>query len=193
MFEHPRGLAGLLGGMIMARFTRVRNEWMISLIDVQPGDHILEIGFGPGVLVGLLAERAADGVVEGVDVSALMLEQAGRRNRALIGSGRVRLREGSAVHLPFADNSFDKAVSSNSVQLWPDSLKGVMEMRRVLKPGGRIALVVQPVWAGSDRQVVEYGDWLIDLLKKSEFHEIELKTRPMRPVASLCVLGIKAE
>ena len=50
------------------------------------------------------------------------------------------------MSVPFADATFDIALSANSVQLWPDPLAGVTEMRRVLEPGGQIALILQPIW-----------------------------------------------
>jgi ubiquinone/menaquinone biosynthesis C-methylase UbiE len=46
--------------------------------------------------------------------------------------------------LPFEDNTFDKALAINSMQVWPDAVAGLQEMRRVLKPGGRIALGFTP-------------------------------------------------
>jgi len=55
-------------------------------------------------------------------------------------SGGVDLRYGSVEKLPFDDNSFDKALAINSMQVWPDAIGGLQEMRRVLKPGGKIAL-----------------------------------------------------
>ena len=191
MFEHPRGLAGWLGGAIMSNFTRARNEWMLSLIDIQPTDQILEVGFGPGVMVKMLAKQAYEGKVTGVDISSLMLSQASKRNRGLIQTGRVKLELGSAMKLSFADASFDKAVCSNSIQLWPDSLTGLIEMRRVLRPGGRVAATIQPVWAKSDAEVNEIENWLVGLFQKAELCEVELKRKSMKPVDSLCVIGIK--
>ena len=163
MFEHPRGLAGWVGGLIMSYFTRARNEWMLSLVNIQPTDQILEVGFGPGVMVYMLAKQAFDGRVTGVDISTLMLSQASKRNREFIRAGRVRLEQGSAMQLPFADESFDKAVCSNSIPLWPDSLTGLIEMRRVLRPGGQIAASIQPVWAKSRTDVKEIEEWLVEL------------------------------
>jgi SAM-dependent methyltransferase len=62
------------------------------------------------------------------------------RNIHATGGGHVDLRYGSVEHLPFGDNSFDKALAINSMQTWPDAIAGLREMRRVLRPGGRIAL-----------------------------------------------------
>ncbi len=191
MFEHPRGLAGWLGGAIMSNFTRARNEWMLSLIDIQPTDQILEVGFGPGVMVKMLAKQAYEGKVTGVDISSLMLSQASKRNRDLIQTGRVKLELGSAMKLSFADASFDKAVCSNSIQLWPDPFTGLVEMRRVIRPGGKIAAAIQPVWAKSDAEVKEIEAWLVDLFQKAGLHDVELKRKSMKPVDSLCVIGIK--
>src|SRR5712692_8085807 len=145
-FGHPRGLLGRLGGVIMAHSTGLRNEWAISLLDMRSTDRILEVGFGPGAMVQALAARATEGFIAGVDVSPVMLWQASRRNALAIGEGRVQLRQGSALALPFEDASFDTALSANSVQLWPDQVAGVKEIQRVLRPGGVIAIILQPVW-----------------------------------------------
>jgi ubiquinone/menaquinone biosynthesis C-methylase UbiE len=50
------------------------------------------------------------------------------------------LYHGSVERLPFDDNNFDKALATNSMQVWPDAVVGLREMRRVVKPGGRIAI-----------------------------------------------------
>jgi ubiquinone/menaquinone biosynthesis C-methylase UbiE len=69
-----------------------------------------------------------------------MVEQACARNASAIKSGRVDLRHGSVESLPFIDNTFDKALAINSMQIWPDAAAGLREMRRVIKFGGRVAL-----------------------------------------------------
>lgn len=139
-FGHPTGLLGRLGGMIMAR-TNVRiYQWAIELLDVQPSDRILEIGFGPGVGIQLLASSVSSGWVAGVDPSEEMVEQARVRNANHLGTSRVDLLRGSVASLPFENASFDKALAVNSMHVWPDAIAGLAEIRRVLKPGGRIVL-----------------------------------------------------
>jgi ubiquinone/menaquinone biosynthesis C-methylase UbiE len=56
----------------------------------------------------------------------------------------VDLRHGSVARLRFADNTFDKALAINSMQVWPDAVAGLGEMRRVIKPGGKVALGFTP-------------------------------------------------
>jgi ubiquinone/menaquinone biosynthesis C-methylase UbiE len=71
---------------------RRRNAWVVSLLDVQRDDRVLEIGFGPGVAIRELARLAADGYVYGLDHSEVMVRQAARRNAEGVRRGRVDLR-----------------------------------------------------------------------------------------------------
>ena len=139
-FGRPKGRLGRLGGIIMARMNRKVAAWAIDQLGVRPSDRILEVGFGPGVGIELLATSASSGRVMGVDSSKEMVEQAMSRNAKAIEAGRVELREGSVEPLPFADKTFDGALAVNSMQVWPDAVAGLREIRRVMKPGGRIAL-----------------------------------------------------
>jgi ubiquinone/menaquinone biosynthesis C-methylase UbiE len=137
-FGRPSGVLGRLGGVILARTNRRYAEWVVDLLDVQQSDRLLELGFGPGVAIEMLAARAAH--VAGVDPSAEMLRQATKRNAAAIGDGRVELYRNSAEDMPFTDGRFDKALAINSMQLWPDTLAGLRELSRVLRRDGQIAL-----------------------------------------------------
>jgi ubiquinone/menaquinone biosynthesis C-methylase UbiE len=150
MFGRPQGIMGRVGGMIMARTNQQCAVWVIDLLDIQPHERVLEVGFGPGVGIQLLATSASAGYVAGVDVSAEMVAQATARNVQAIESGRVDLRHGSVERLPFEDHTFDKALAINSLQVWPDAVAGLREMRRVLKTGGRIALGFTP-YAGQPK------------------------------------------
>lgn len=190
-FGHPRGLLGRLGGMIMGRRSGQRNEWTLSLLDIEWDDRILEVGCGPGALIQALAARATEGLVAGIDPSPTMLRQAARRNAEAIRKGRVLLRLGSATALPLEDAAFDKAFSANSLPFWPDQEAGVREMWRVLKPGGVIAIILQPRWARTESEVKEIGAGLLALLSSVDFHQTRMEFKPMKPIASVCVLGIK--
>jgi ubiquinone/menaquinone biosynthesis C-methylase UbiE len=143
-FGRPQGVLGRLGGLIMAHTNRDCAAWVIALLGIQPGDAVLEIGFGPGVGIALLGDTTAAGHIAGVDPSPEMVSQATARNAAAIARGQVELQRGSADALPFADATFDKAFAINSMQVWPDARAGLREARRVLKSGGRIALGFTP-------------------------------------------------
>src|ERR1700730_6727827 len=141
-FGRPQGVLGRLGGIIMANADC--GIWVSDLLEVGPNDSVLEVGFGPGMVIQRLSKLAAAGHVAGIDQSREMVEQARARNATAIQSGRVDLRHGSVVGLPFDDNSIDKALAINSMQVWPDAVAGLREIRRVMKPGGGIALGFTP-------------------------------------------------
>lgn len=168
-FGQPRGLLGRLGGLIMARTNREAIEHAIALSEVQPSDRVIEIGFGPGVGVELLARAASSGFVAGVDPSVEMLRQASSRNSTAIADGRVNLRLGSVENMPFENGTFDKALATNSLQLWPDALAGLREVHRVLRPGGRLVL-------SFTRHSGQDPEGLIELLGQAGFPEADLQS-----------------
>ena len=137
---HPRGIVGRLLGEQMVRQHMTETTWTISLLDLRPEDQILELGFGAGKAIELVAARTTNGHVSGVDLSQEMVHAASRRNARAIKSGQVALRHGDLTTLPFADNQFDKIFSIQTLYFWPDPPRALAEIFRVLKPGG--ALIV---------------------------------------------------
>jgi ubiquinone/menaquinone biosynthesis C-methylase UbiE len=143
-FGRPQGVLGRLGGIIMARTNEGCGAWVTDLLDIRPNDSVLEVGFGPGVIIQRLSELASAGRVAGIDPSREMVAQARARNAIAIQNGLVDLRRGSVDSLPFDDNSFDKALAINSLQVWPDPSVGLREIERVMKSGARVALGFTP-------------------------------------------------
>ena len=124
-FGHPTGLGGWAAGLVMAHRSsnRRRNSWAVSLLDVQPDDRILEIGFGPGLAILELSRIAHEGHVCGLDHSELMLRQASKRNADGVRRGLVDLRVGSVDALPAFEAPFDKILAVNAYLFWgePDA------------------------------------------------------------------------
>lgn len=139
--RHAQGPLGRLIAAIMVRETETHNERAIQALDVKDGDHVIDIGCGPGGSLAQLARRSPKGRVVGADPSELMARAATRRNRAQVNSGRVEVVVASAEALPFPNDSFDKAVSVHVLYFWADLEASLGELARVLKPGGRLALL----------------------------------------------------
>jgi protein-L-isoaspartate O-methyltransferase len=95
--HNPTGPVGHVEGWIFGhRPSNVRrNRWAVELLEVKPTDRVIEFGCGPGVAVAALARRATQGLVIGVDHSAVVIRQARRRNADAIKEGRVRV-----IHVP---------------------------------------------------------------------------------------------
>lgn len=144
MFGRPRGIMGRLGGMIMARTNNLLGCGVAKRLQIRPTDYVLEVGFGSGVVIECLTRLAATGHVAGVDASAIMVAQACSRNAAAIERGQVELLRASVDNLPFDEDVFDKGLTINSMQVWPDARAGLFEILRVLKPGGQFAFGFTP-------------------------------------------------
>jgi SAM-dependent methyltransferase len=130
-FALPDGVTGRLAGRLMLLLNRQQD--VTDLLDVQPGAHVLEVGYGPGALIRILRQTPA-GRVCGVDPSGEMRDLAGRRNPG------ADLRLGTAEQTGFPDAEFDRVVSVNTVALWPDLGAGLRELHRVTRPGGQVLI-----------------------------------------------------
>src|SRR4051812_22521173 len=107
---------------------------------LRPGEQVLDIGSGPGLLAAEMAEEVgAEGGVHGIDPSDSMLAIARRRGNP------VDYRAGDALALPFRDEQFDVAVSTQVYEYVEDIEGALAEARRVLRPGGRL-LVLDTDW-----------------------------------------------
>ena len=190
-FHRPRGWAGRLAGWEMARrpSNRQRNRWAVRLLDVQPDDRVLEIGFGPGLAIREAAARAVRGVVVGIDHSAVMQRQAARRNRTAVRAGRVDLRVAAADDLPSFDSPFDKALAVNSLGFWPDAVTRLAEIRSLMRPGGLIAIVSQPRCPGATSEHTDRAEEQIRAqLTEAGFVALSSDRLALRPPV-VCVLG----
>ena len=182
----------------MARQHRPENAWTVSLLDAQPTDHILEVGFGPGIAIEMLARQVTSGRISGIDYSAAMVAAASRRNRSAIQADRVELRQGEAARLPFADATFDKAYSIHSIYFWPNAMHGLCEIQRVLKPGGRLVVTLLPKerWpAAPDGSVgtpecrVFGGEELARLMREAGFAQTRIEADPQGSASNYSVVG----
>jgi ubiquinone/menaquinone biosynthesis C-methylase UbiE len=141
---HPKGCLGGLIGRIMAKETAPDNAQAITLLDLQRGERVLDVGTGHGRSLGVIASAADHVVAVGVDSSDAMLTIAARTNRDLIKGGRVRLEKASSDNLPFDDNSFDAAMAMHTLYFWRPAEPHLKEIARVLRPGGRFVVGFRP-------------------------------------------------
>jgi SAM-dependent methyltransferase len=190
-FHHPTGVVGHLAGWTMGRRPSnvARNRWAVRLLDVQPTDRVIELGCGPGVAIAALATRAVRGLVVGVDHSQVMIRQARRRNRTAVRAGRVRLIHAPVESLSISDGPFNAALAVNTVGMWPDPTARLRGLARLLRPGGRIALVSQPRCPGATAATsAAAANELAGLLTEAGFEDLRTEMLDLDPPAA-CVLG----
>ena len=193
-FARPTGVSGRVVGWNMASraSNRRRNVWTVSLLDVQRHDRVLEIGFGPGIAVREITRLAVEGYVCGLDHSEEMLRQATRRNAAAIRTGRVDLRLGSVDCLPVFAEPFDKVLAVNAIMFWDQTIDRLEELRRVMRPGGRIAITHQPRGPGAtDATAAARGEEIAAALTRAGFADVSVRTMRLKPAAT-CAIGMNS-
>lgn len=185
----PRGYIGRLLGRIMVWHNHRDYDWTITCLSVKPGERVLEVGYGPGHGIRMLTRLDKGIDVTGVDHSMEMLLMAERRNRKAIHNGHVHLGLGSVMQLPFADNSFDRAMSVNCIYFWDDPVHGLRELYHVLRSGGCLAVTVR------DRRREAYSRFnaeeLDRMFKQAGFREVSVKRNEGVRKPALCAIGFK--
>jgi len=114
----------------------------LELADVHDGEDVLEVAAGTGLAFARVLQANPSGRNEGIDLTEAMLVRA-EKKAARSGSSNYRLRIGDAYAMDFPDNSFDVLINNYMFDLLPqqDFIAVLEEFRRVLRPGGRLAMV----------------------------------------------------
>jgi ubiquinone/menaquinone biosynthesis C-methylase UbiE len=176
----------------LAALNRLTNQTFVQFLDVQPGLQILEVGSGLGLLASAVAGAAANVLVVGLEKSLAQIAAA-------VKDSRVRYVQGDAHQLEFENESFDLVYARYVLEHVADPETVLKEMRRVTRPGGRVAVcendisllrldpgcpVFETIWEvfqqhqhnlGGDSHV---GRRLYRLLRKAGFSEIQLSIQP---------------
>jgi ubiquinone/menaquinone biosynthesis C-methylase UbiE len=142
-FACPTGKMGRLVGHLMAVKNAKMNAFAVEMLDLQPDDQVLEIGFGHGRTIRMIAERVRMGFVAGVDLSDVMVRQAAKHNLDHIVSGRVELCRGSVADLPYEYSRFTKVLAVNNYHFWPNAELNLIEIQRVMREGGSLVLCLR--------------------------------------------------
>lgn len=135
--------SGRLGRWVMTRaLNRGNAELITSVIDalaLQPTHAFLDLGFGGGLGLKLAAVRTM-APLWAVDFSPDVVLEATRTFTELIGAGRMNVICADVADLPLRDGLVDAICSTNTIYFWPDPVRGLASLRRVLRAGGTLAL-----------------------------------------------------
>ncbi|MGB7588061.1 MAG: methyltransferase domain-containing protein [Solirubrobacterales bacterium] len=143
----PLGARLLMGAI--GPGTAGEHRLALDMLEVSPGDRVLDVACGPGNFTRDFARAAGDGLVVGIDASETMLAAAVKAG----GGGNLAYVRGDACALPFGDDSFNAVCCFAALYLIDDPMKALDEIARVLAPGGRVGLLTScnrgPLPAGS--------------------------------------------
>jgi len=146
--RQPSGWLGEIVARVMSVETAAANRSAVRRLAPAPGENVLEVGCGHGrTLRAILANGAAH--VAGIDPSSVMAKLATRRLQREIASGRAAVELAEAAQLPFEGGCFDAVLAVHVLYFWPHAERELGEIRRVLRPGGRLLLGFRPKDAAS--------------------------------------------
>jgi len=199
----PSGWLGkMLYGHLAAWGHRSLTNWAMGFVNIQPTDHVLDIGCGSGMAINLLANVAVEGFVAGVDHAEEMVQQARKRNAVAVRAGRVEVKHGNVAALPYDDESFDKVIAVETFYFWPDQVANLQEVRRVMKPGGLVALVMEGSKEAPNPQKqvalaarmgfpLYSGAEVVEMLTAAGFSRAWFESAPGKGWGWLCALGVE--
>ena len=184
-------------GRVMLRFMNFGHapltNWGLSLVEIHDGWTMLDIGCGGGATLKRLLTRSKGAQVYGIDISAESVAKA-RKVNANVLDRQVFVTQGSAEKLPYEDNKFDLVTAVETVYFWPDLPNCLKEVRRVVKPGGRFAIMVEvlesdSVWTDVVEGMTAYSpEQLKEILDEAGFVKTELHRK--KPSYST-IIGVK--
>lgn len=140
--SHPSGIFAPIIGFLMNRHNRRMNAFAVTCLDAQSGDRLLEVGFGGGLTLHPLIERA--GHYCGLDRSRDVVALASKRYAKAVADGRAEFQQGAIEDMPFPAATFDKVMTVNTVYFWTSLEAGFRQLHRVLVPGGRAVIGFLP-------------------------------------------------
>ena len=159
------------------------NHKTVEAAGLIPGDCVLDIGCGSGTAVREAARLVTSGIIIGVDPSPAMIRIAKEKSLDPTVVGRIRFLVGSAERLPVETDTVTVALAINSVHHWIDLPTGLAEIRRVLRPGGRLIFgeeIVDDEADGSEeRDYREDINLILPALKKAGYTDVALTQLPI--------------
>jgi SAM-dependent methyltransferase len=163
----------VLFGDVIARASCYSHELVakraVALVDPRSEDAVLELGCGSGRLLARVTARVQRGFAAGIDPSPLMVRHARFRNRRYIERGILEVAQGTSDDLSrFADGRFDAVYGLHVVYFWTAPQRDLAEVRRVLRPGGKLVLGFCPAEQagaslganGAQRSLAHVEEWL---------------------------------
>jgi ubiquinone/menaquinone biosynthesis C-methylase UbiE len=155
----PSGFFGKLVAKMMEFKNRGFYKVIIGKLSPRQGEHILEIGYGPGLGIYQIATSFPDCMISGIDFSELMYQKASKRNKKFIEKGTVHLQHGDALTMEPGKDKFDKIFCVNVIYFWNDLSLAFTRIFNMLGKQGEFLIYMEHM----DR--IEKAKFLADFCK----------------------------
>jgi len=153
----PDGEVGKQVGLKMNEGNRQMNLHTLDQLNAQPYDTILEIGMGNGFFVKDIVSKDPTIKYIGCDFSATMVEEACELNKGFLSNGQVQFFLASADQLPVSNSSIDKIFTVNTIYFWQTPQRVLAEIKRILKPTGKLLIGARPKAIMESIPFTKYG------------------------------------
>ena len=174
------------------------NDQVLHLLQVQPDDRILEVGFGGGDLLTRMAKDIDNGLITGIDFSADVIEIGMKRFQLLLDMGKLEIHCADVSALTFDANSFNKICTVNTIYFWPDVEQALQELLRVLESKGLIMISLSTRESMNNfGEITQHGfnsysaEEVKQLLGKAGFINVRIMFGNNRQGEFICAVGEK--
>lgn len=168
-YKCPTGLQGRTVAESMNLHHSALTDWGLKKVEIKPVFKILDVGCGGGKTVKKMAQLAFEGEVFGIDYSKDMVNYSHELNSKLIEQNKVAIVECSVTNTNLPDNSFDLITAIETYYFWPSLPDAFQELKRILKPQGKLLLINELIKDGS------YEIENAELIKKTHVHLVPLE------------------
>ncbi|MGV3524986.1 MAG: class I SAM-dependent methyltransferase [Candidatus Sericytochromatia bacterium] len=200
LLRRPQGPDATLIAERMSQNNAHLIQQSYALLAPTAGERLLELGCGNGAWLNALSTALGEeGAIWATDYSPEMLTEVRRLQHTLVAQGRLHLQEATLPQLPFANGFFDAAVSNNTLYFWDQALDCARELKRVLRPGGRLALGIRSRAVMAKLSFSHFGfahyspAEALQLLENAGFELLDLRRRMTGPVDSVTLLVQRPE
>lgn len=180
---------------LMGRRSIMKNktitDWTVEQLNIQPYQHILEIGFGAGHTLQEVATKLKIGYLAGTDDSMRMYRRAFRKNKKMIARQLLQLHIGGLEDLSYPHHYFHTIYGVNIQVGMKDPVSAYSQMMSMLRTGGKLVMVFQPARAQSEVEILAAADELKNQFLEAGLERVEVEFRDMHPVTGISVKGFK--
>ena len=169
-YRCPTGQRGRLVAAMMNRQHEKLTLWGLTKTIIGSDFVVLDVGCGGGKTVSKLAMLAPKGKVFGIDYSAEMVKFSNKIYEVLIAQNRVEIIEGSVEKMSFKDDFFDLVTAFETYYFWTNLSNALKEIKRVIKPGGKLLFVNELMYGVTPKKVIE--ETHVRLFSLDEIHNV---------------------
>jgi ubiquinone/menaquinone biosynthesis C-methylase UbiE len=181
----------------MNNFSRDRqySEWALSQLAIQPYQHMLEVGYGPGFLLEEVARTLKIGFLAGIEASRTLYQKAYRRNKRFIREQLLELHIGELYELSYPAHYFHTIYGSNVHLSWHDPVNEFIRLTSLLKDRGRLVIIFNPGSRNVTRKHIRVeaaAEKIRDNFCEAGLTDIHMSYRELSAGACIAATGMKA-